>query len=289
MLNDVLGVGFYARRITVVLKCFSKAQDAEQGIVQFVADACCENTQTSRLLRFHQLLLHAAFVCRVSKDEPDAIGLSRSAGDAKPLVPVQMAAQLQLGLPACDVLRGTSGSLNFIGTVGPFRGRYQDRLPIVVTPQFLTQLLLLRSIHRQRIEQLLQEIVGEPEYIPSRPIDVLHLFLVVHDQNGSWHGIQNLIGGSLQVLDFLRLQVDLIGQTCEGRLQLPVHAVELFRQCLQLIAGLDLNGLPQLPASNRLRGLLQLANRRDDSLGREIAQCCQQCHGDGAKHRHPCE
>ena len=158
----------------------------------------------------------------------------------------------------------------------------------MVTPQFLTQLLLLRSIHRQRIEQLSRS-VGEPEYIPSRPIDVLHLFLVVHDQNGRWHGIQNLIGGSLQVLDFLRLQGHLIGQTCEGGLQLPVHAVELFRECLQLIAGLNLNGLPQFPASNRLRGLLQLPNRRDDSRGREIAQCCQQSHGDGAKHGHPCE
>ena len=132
VLDDILGVGFHARRITFILKCFSQAQDAEQGVVQFVADACRENTQTSRLFRLHKLFLHAAFVCRVPKHEPDAIGFSRPAGHTKPFVPVQVAAQLQLRLPAaCDSpVAGTSGSLILIGSCWLVPWPMTRRLPV---------------------------------------------------------------------------------------------------------------------------------------------------------------
>ena len=139
---------------------------------------------------------HAAFVRGVPEDEPDAVRLSRTAGDAEPFVAVETAAQLEFGLTR---VRGPSWNEripDLILKIDVFRVRYGDRGWLVVAPEFLTQLLLLRSLYRQRVEKRPGGF-RQAECNATRSIDILDPFLIVDDQNGRRDGVENFIRGPL--------------------------------------------------------------------------------------------
>ncbi len=79
--------------------------------------------------------------------------------------------------------------------------------------------------------------------IPSDPVDVLHLFVLIeHDDRGR-DGIQDLVCRVNQGFHLLCLHCHLVGQACKGRFQLAMHAIEFVGQILNFIAGSNVDGL----------------------------------------------
>ena len=75
--------------------------------------------------------------------------------------------------------------------------------------------------------------------------------MIDHDDRG-WDCIQDLVRRVKQGLHLLRFDGHLIGQACKGGFQLAIHSIEFVGQILELIAGLNVDGLPKLTAPDQL-------------------------------------
>ncbi len=62
-------------------------------------------------------------------------------------------------------------------------------------PEFLPQSLLLQGFDGKDLEEPPGGvgIVGQPERFASGPVDILHGFLIIHDQDGRGDRIENLV------------------------------------------------------------------------------------------------
>ena len=89
--------------------------------------------------------------------------------------------------------------------------------------------------------------------VASDPIDVLHLFVLIDHDDWGWDRIQDLVRRMKQRLHLFRFEGHLIVQACKSRLQLAIHPIEFVGQILDLIAGLNVDGLPKLTTSDQLR------------------------------------
>ena len=122
------------------------------------------------------------------------------------------------------------------------------------TSQFFSQVFSRRRVDGEYVEQRdrLSRIKYRSKGLASNLVEVLHLFLLIdHDDRGG-DGIQDLVCRVKQGLHLLGFAGHLIGQACKSGFQLAIHSVEFIGQILDLIAGLNVDGLLELAAPDQL-------------------------------------